>query len=293
MSTHMDGALRIFYCYAHQDKKLRDELEKHLGALKRQGHIVSWHDRQIEAGTEWQKEIGTRLRSASLILLLISPDFIHSDYCYSVEMEQALALHQAGRTRVVPILLRPVVLVGTPIAELQLLPEGAKPVTVWRNRDEAFLNVAQHIDKIVRKLLDPSLSPSSTTAHSSREDAAFAVEQEDIHSAVIVPAAPSPPQQPPFEPRNPYKGLKFFSTEDASDFYGRERLTDELVEKLRLALSTELQGQGQRLLTVVGPSGSGKSSVVLAGCCLGCSEEPCREVTSGPTWIAWCQDLTH
>ena len=262
LSGEMNGAPRTFYCYAHEDQVLRDELEKHLGALKHHGYIMSWHDRQIQVGTEWQREIEAQLASANIILLLISPDFIHSDYCYGVEMEQALAFHRAGRTRVIPILLRPVVWEDTPIAELQLVPEGARPVTSWRNRDAVFRTVAQHISEIVRTLLAlPPLSSLPTTTSRSQQDAHTGAEQEAAGSPVRGAAS----QEPLFEPRNPYKGLKFYSTEDVRDFYGRERLTAELVEKLKRAFSSPQHGQEQRLLTVVGPSGSGKSSVVLAG----------------------------
>ena len=101
MNTKPVNAATLFCCYAHADEPLRDELEKHQAALKRSGDSSSWHDRQIQAGTQWQQEIETHLTSASLILLLISPDFIYSDAC-DVEMQKALALHHAGRARALP-----------------------------------------------------------------------------------------------------------------------------------------------------------------------------------------------
>ena len=95
MNAEPVNAVTLFYCYAHEDEPLRDELEKHLAAFKRSGHISSWHDRQIQAGSEWQQEIETHLTAAHLILLLISPDFIYSDAC-DAEMQKALVLHHAG-----------------------------------------------------------------------------------------------------------------------------------------------------------------------------------------------------
>jgi hypothetical protein len=84
------------------------------------------------------------------------------------------------------------------------------------------------------------------------------------------PTSPaSPPEQPATTlpaPRNPYKGLQAFHIEDAQDFFGRDRLIDELLEKVRQLLTLDQQDQAvARLLTVLGPSGSGKSSVVMAG----------------------------
>src|SRR4051812_13771610 len=101
-------SIKIFYCYAHEDEALRNELEKHLRPLRRSGLISEWHDRQIEAGTDWEREIERHLNTASIILLLISPDFIYSNYCYGKEMKRALERHNCGDTRIIPVILRPI-----------------------------------------------------------------------------------------------------------------------------------------------------------------------------------------
>src|SRR5205807_851716 len=105
-------------------------------------------------GQEWAKEIDTNLNEADIILLLVSPDFIHSDYCYSIEMTRALERHENGTARVIPIILRPCDYIGAPFSKLQALPTDAVPITdrKWRNRDEAFFNVVQGIRKIVGEL---------------------------------------------------------------------------------------------------------------------------------------------
>ena len=148
-------SIKVFYCYAHEDKALRATLEKHLGNLKRQELITGWSDRNIDAGKEWAKEIDSNLNAANIILLLISPDFMHSEYCYSIEMRHALERHENGIARVIPIILRPVEYEGAPFSRLQALPTDAVPVTdrKWRTRDEAFLDIAQGIRKVVKKLL--------------------------------------------------------------------------------------------------------------------------------------------
>ena len=51
----------LFYCYAHEDEALRDQLEKHLSLLRQKGLISSWHDREILSGAEWTKEIDAHL----------------------------------------------------------------------------------------------------------------------------------------------------------------------------------------------------------------------------------------
>ena len=130
-------------------------LENHLAILKRQGVITGWHDRRIGAGEEWEGKIDAHLNSARVILLLISADFIASDYCYDVELKQAMERHEAGEARVIPVILRPVDWKGAPFGKLQALPKDAKPVTTWANRDEAFVDVARGIRAVVKELLNP------------------------------------------------------------------------------------------------------------------------------------------
>jgi TIR domain len=144
--------ITIFYCYAHEDKDLRDRIDKHLGVLKRLGQVVDWHDREIRAGTEWEREIETHLSTASIILLLVSADFVNSDYCYGVEMQKALEMHEKGLACVLPILVRPVDWQDAPFAKLQLLPTGAKPITRWSDPEEALEDVARQIRAVVTTL---------------------------------------------------------------------------------------------------------------------------------------------
>src|SRR5205823_6498299 len=114
--------LTLFYSYAHADEALRNELEKHLSTLKRQGYITDWHDRNISAGWEWASAIDEHLNTAQVILLLVSSDFIASDYCYSIEMTRALERHTTGDACVIPIILRSVDWEDAPFGKLQALP---------------------------------------------------------------------------------------------------------------------------------------------------------------------------
>ena len=144
--------ITLFYSYARKDESLRDELDKHLSQLRKGGLIAPWHDRNINAGTEWAEQINSYLDAAHIILLLISSDFLASDYCYSNEMKHALARHKEGKARVIPILLRPVIWEDAPFSYLQVLPQDAKPVTTWPNQDLAFVNIALQIRKVVKEL---------------------------------------------------------------------------------------------------------------------------------------------
>ena len=95
--------LPLFYSYSHKDEEFRDQLAKHLSILKREGYLQEWHDGEIGAGQEWEEEIKENLENAKIILLLVSPDFVDSAYCYDKEMMRALEKHQADEARVIPI----------------------------------------------------------------------------------------------------------------------------------------------------------------------------------------------
>jgi TIR domain-containing protein len=145
-------AIEVFISYSHNDRALRDEREIHLSNLKRQGIISSWYDGDITPGTEWERQIMERLRSAQIVLLLISADFIHSDFCYSIEMKQAIVRHDANNVRVIPILLRPTDWKGAPFAKLKMLPTDAKAITMWPTHDEGFVDVIQGIREAIDDL---------------------------------------------------------------------------------------------------------------------------------------------
>ncbi len=142
----------VFYAYSHKDEALRDELETHLSILKRKGIISSWHDRRIPSGKDWGSEIDQRINKADIILLLVSADFIASDYCYDKEMKRAMERHELGEARVVPVILRPCDFDGAPFYKLQGLPKDMKPVTRWIDQDEAFTNIAVGIRRSIEEL---------------------------------------------------------------------------------------------------------------------------------------------
>jgi hypothetical protein len=164
--------MNIFFCYAREDEPLLKELKIHLEALRRQGQIEMWYDRDISAGVEWAKEIDRHLDTAQIILLLVSQYFMASDYCYSIEMKKAMKRHDRGEAVVIPIILRPVYFQEAPFGKLQALPTDAIPVKSkrWLDQDEAFFNVAEGIRKVVELLNTKAIaSPTVPTTHLIRE----------------------------------------------------------------------------------------------------------------------------
>ena len=150
--------VEIFCCYAHEDEALIDELRSHLSSLERQNLINVWHDRDISPGAVWKKEIETHLNDAQIILLLISSAFIQSNYCYGIEMQQAIERYERNEARVIPIILRPVfewqkIPIGNiTLGDLQALPKDIIPITMWTNHDQAWNDVATGIAMVVSEL---------------------------------------------------------------------------------------------------------------------------------------------
>ncbi len=144
------SSINIFCSYVDADEPLHNELKERLSVLQQEGIIASWYDHQIVPGTSWNwaARVDSHLAKASLILLLVSPDFLTSGYMQSTEMQQILERHQTGAAQVVPILLRPVALQDTPLAHFQLLPQEEKPVTTWRHREEAYTRIIDGIRRV-------------------------------------------------------------------------------------------------------------------------------------------------
>jgi tetratricopeptide (TPR) repeat protein len=149
--------LRIFYSYAPSDTQQQIKLEKHLSAWGRRGIISSWYNRAILPGSDWKQEINEHLDTADIILLLISPDFMASDYCYGIEMQRALERHASKEAYVIAVIVRPVSWTGTPIEQLPVLPLNEKPITMWKPQDEGLRVTAEEIGQIIKDLLSRKL----------------------------------------------------------------------------------------------------------------------------------------
>src|SRR5215469_13765763 len=176
-------ALEVFYSYSHKDEALRDKLEKQLSLLRRTGLIVNWHDRRIGAGQEWRAQIDAHVRTAHIILLLISADFIESDYCYDVEMQIALERQAKHEAVVIPVILRPVDFSYALFARLQALPRDGRPITKWANEDDAFADVARSIREVVARF--------EASAPVARSDPGLLVDRLAPEPRVVDAAIPS------------------------------------------------------------------------------------------------------
>lgn len=162
--------IKLFYAYTGEDQNLRNQLEKHLTILQRQGFISVGASRDALQESVGEGEIDPNLSTAQIILLLISPDFLASEYSYSTEIERALERHQAGEATVIPVILRHVFWEGTPFYKLPSLPSNGAPVISWPDPDAAFLDIVQGVRKVIT-------TPSSLLTAKDKEQEHIDIEE--------------------------------------------------------------------------------------------------------------------
>ena len=150
----MTDQMNIFCCYAHEDEADWNELAKHLSILKNQGIINLLHYTDISAGMDWKQTINTYLNKAHIILLLISVDFLNSDYYNGSEVKRAIERYNNGEARVIPVILKQVDWKETAFGKLLPLPTDGKPVNAagWYNKNDAFHTIAEGIRKVIEEL---------------------------------------------------------------------------------------------------------------------------------------------
>lgn len=141
---------KIFISYSSADEKYKEQMISHLSGLKHRGVIETWHDRDIVAGDIKGDEVDQNINQAAVILLMVSPDFIGSMYCYGYEMQYAIRLHEEGRARVIPVMLRPCDIEGAPFENLKSVPERSW-VSQYDDKDSVFLEVVEQIKTAIKE----------------------------------------------------------------------------------------------------------------------------------------------
>jgi hypothetical protein len=150
--------VEVFYSCAvgdAEDAALLGKLEDQLRVLERRGVLRGWSSRRVGAGKEWRGQVDAHLERADIVLLLVSASFLGSDDLWDEEMKRAMARHERGEARVIPVILRPCLWDGAPFGSLAALPEGGAPVTdakAWPSVDAALLDVAKGIEEAAREV---------------------------------------------------------------------------------------------------------------------------------------------
>ena len=154
------AALNVFISYSNVDAKIREGLALHLTPLQRAGMIIKWHDQKLVPGDRWEDRISAELERADLVLMIVSVDFLNSDYCYRKEMQRALDRNARNECRVIPIIARPCLWEESPLRELHALPTGIRAISTWPNPDEAFVDVARGIKAAVEEMRRKRATPA-------------------------------------------------------------------------------------------------------------------------------------
>lgn len=152
--------------YAVGDKKLFTHLMSHLAPLKKEYPDLTWCDSNtISAGSDIIQSLTAHLNAAVIIVLLVSPDYLASEHCYTHEMQPVLALAATGAARLIPVLLRPIDQDISPLARYQPLPSNGVPVSHWSHRDDALLEVVKGIRLVLTELADSRMPDPHTALH--------------------------------------------------------------------------------------------------------------------------------
>ena len=140
--------MKAFISYSHVDEYYVERLQKHLAMLKRDSLIESFYDRDIHVGDSLDDEIARNLADSQIFIAVVSPDFIASNYCFERELATALEMHQAGRIRVVSVIVEPCEWQRSPLGSFLVAPKDGKAIAEWDNENAAFLNVVSEIRRI-------------------------------------------------------------------------------------------------------------------------------------------------
>ncbi len=181
----MSQPLKLFISYARKDADYKDELLVHLKPLKRNGVIEAWHDSDVEAGDEWEPEILHQLETADVLLFLVSPNFMASDYIYNKEIVEAKKRHDHGDTTIVPIWIKPVSVPDDFLNKFQSLPKDRKPVSQWADHDEAWVDVVQRLKKLFDRLQNKTPETSQNSFQDSNNDAVIHESSSNFSKAHI------------------------------------------------------------------------------------------------------------
>ena len=174
------GPLRLFLSYAHEDRNILEELRKHLAPLRHEQVVTDWYDRELVPGQSWNHRIQEQLESSHLVLVIVTADFVASDYAYGQELNRALELHDTGLLRLIPVIARNCLWQNLPLARIQVLPEGAVPISRWQDRDDAYVSVVTGVERAAREILasGDSLVDRWLTSRLLRRQVLIAVQQQ-------------------------------------------------------------------------------------------------------------------
>jgi hypothetical protein len=139
----------VFICYSHKDKVVLEELLTHLKPLERTLRISAWSDRRIRPGASWFRQIKSALASTKVAVLLVTKDFLASDFIREHEMRPLLREAQKGGVHILWVPVRACLHNETPLKDYQAVLSPEKPVAEMKKdkRDKAWVKICEEIKK--------------------------------------------------------------------------------------------------------------------------------------------------
>jgi len=143
---------KIFISYSHKDKAFIDRLMVHLKPLEKHGLIDAWVDSRILAGEQWKAEINTALSSSQVAILLVSADFLASDFIVDNELPPLLEKAKEEGVTIIPVILKPCRFNREKtISQFQAINSPAEPVSGMdeHGRELIYDAIAQRIEDLL------------------------------------------------------------------------------------------------------------------------------------------------
>lgn len=140
---------KVFISYSHKDREWLTRLRPHLRPLERDGAVV-WDDSRIQAGTPWKAEIEAALASTKVAILLISADFLASDFIVNNELPPLLEAAKHDGATILSVIVRPCRFTqNTELSRFQAINDPAEPLVRMRaaKREDMFVKVADAVEK--------------------------------------------------------------------------------------------------------------------------------------------------
>lgn len=150
-------AVKVFISYAEKDKEFYEELIEFTAPMRREGLIGLWDMSQVMPGEEWEVVAKKELEKAQIILFLVSPSLIVSDYFHDVELEIALKRESRDEVVIVPVLIRPTLVRGTPIGKFQMIPRKFQSISTSEDRDTAWHEAVISLKRVVESIQNNSI----------------------------------------------------------------------------------------------------------------------------------------
>ena len=153
LSKSMENIINVFVSYSHADESFKNDLLKYIKPVIRSfPNVQIWNDRDMTTGNRVNDEIAYNLQKNTLMLCLISSDYLSSDYCMDIELRHALENKTIAKNNIFPIIIRKCAWKHTIFSELLVQPRDGKPIVEWSDKDDVYTSIADELAKVLKHI---------------------------------------------------------------------------------------------------------------------------------------------